>query len=99
MIKERIKAGKIVPSEITVGLLKKAIKGSEAKICLIDGFPRNDENYQAWMKEVGESMRIRFVLKLECSMEEMQRRVLERGKDSGRDDDNIEVLKSRYQTF
>ena len=39
-----IKEGKIVPAEVTIGLLQKAIQESGKEKFLIDGFPRNEEN-------------------------------------------------------
>ena len=36
--------GKIVPSEVTVGILQQAMQQSENKKFIIDGFPRNEEN-------------------------------------------------------
>ncbi|XP_072987124.1 UMP-CMP kinase 2-like isoform X8 [Typha latifolia] len=44
LIRSIIKEGKIVPSEITVNLIHKAIKSSTADKFLIDGFPRSEEN-------------------------------------------------------
>lgn len=53
IINNIIKAGKIVPSEITVGLLEKAInKFGWEKRYVIDGFPRNQENVDVWNKQV-----------------------------------------------
>ena len=39
-----IKEGKIVPSEVTVKLLRNAMRESGNDKFLIDGFPRNEEN-------------------------------------------------------
>lgn len=39
-----IEDGKIVPSEVTVRLLQKAMEKSKSDKFLIDGFPRSDEN-------------------------------------------------------
>jgi len=38
-------------------------------------------------------------LYFECSNEEMTKRLLERGKTSGRSDDNAETIKKRLDTF
>jgi hypothetical protein len=43
-ILEIIKEGRIVPSEITVELISKAMEMSNSKRVLIDGFPRCEEN-------------------------------------------------------
>lgn len=53
LINNYIKEGKIVPVEITVGLIKKAMKEKmcESKtVFIIDGFPRNINNYNGWNK-------------------------------------------------
>lgn len=48
MIKSMMNEGKIVPSEVTVKLLQKAMEESGNEKFLIDGFPRNDENRAAF---------------------------------------------------
>lgn len=44
MIQNIMKEGKLVPSDLTVGLIKKAISEIDNDKFLIDGFPRNEEN-------------------------------------------------------
>nr|GFC44606.1 UMP-CMP kinase 3-like [Tanacetum cinerariifolium] len=44
MIQNMISEGIIVPSEVTIKLLEKAIMENENDKFLIDGFPRNEEN-------------------------------------------------------
>jgi hypothetical protein len=39
------------------------------------------------------------VLDYECPLEELERRILERAKDSGRSDDNLESARKRFATF
>lgn len=53
MIDEFKKEGKIVPSEVTVELLQKAMQQSPNQKFLIDGFPRNEENRIVFEKIVG----------------------------------------------
>ena len=59
----------MVKSEITVTLLEKAMRkqGWENGKFVIDGFPRNHENYNSWLKECGETVNIPFLLFFECS--------------------------------
>lgn len=52
MINNMIKAGQIVPSEVTVSLLENAMNQSKQKKFLIDGFPRNQENNDKWQAQV-----------------------------------------------
>ena len=48
MISNMIKEGKIVPSEVTIKLLEKAMLESGNDKFLIDGFPHNEENRSAF---------------------------------------------------
>lgn len=55
MIQNMIKEGTIVPAEVTVQLLDKAMKTSGNDKFLIDGFPRNDENREIFERDVSGS--------------------------------------------
>ena len=95
MIQNMIKEGKIVPSEVTIKLLQKAMQESGNDKFLIDGFPRNEENRAAF-EEVTKIVP-EFILFFDCSEEEMERRLLSRNQ--GREDDNIETIRKRFKVF
>ncbi|KAF8379133.1 hypothetical protein HHK36_028562 [Tetracentron sinense] len=95
MIQNMIKEGKIVPSEVTVKLLQRAMQESDNDKFLIDGFPRNEENRAAFEKVT--EIEPEFVLFFECSEEEMERRLLNRNQ--GREDDNIDTIRKRFKVF
>lgn len=42
---------------------------------------------------------LKFLLFFKCSFEVMEKRLIERGKTSGRADDNVETIKKRFDTF
>lgn len=44
-------------------------------------------------------MDVNFLLYFECSFEVLSQRLLNRGKTSGRSDDNPETIKKRFDTF
>jgi UMP-CMP kinase family protein len=87
--------GQIVPSSVTVELLKQAMRSRRGPF-LIDGFPRSLENLQAYEDQGGTCA---FVLDLDLSEEEMCERLLERAKTSGRSDDNLQTIQKRFRTF
>ncbi|KAL7387652.1 hypothetical protein ABVT39_026709 [Epinephelus coioides] len=104
LISTYIKEGKIVPVEITINLLKKAMEETMQKDekkfrFLIDGFPRNEDNLEGWNKVMDGKADVKFVLFFDCSNEVCISRCLERGKNSGRTDDNRESLEKRIQTY
>jgi len=110
MIKEYIRDGKIVPSEVTVKLLENAMRevletrkdktehgwGDGKGRFLVDGFPRKMDQALIFDQTVCQSQ---FVLFFTSTEEVMLQRLLERGKTSGRADDNEESIKKRFRTF
>ncbi|KAG0670360.1 bifunctional uridylate/adenylate kinase [Maudiozyma exigua] len=99
LIKHYITEGLIVPQEITIQLLNNAIKESYGRgkhNFLIDGFPRKMDQAITFEEVVVPS---KFVLFFDCPETVMMERLMERGKTSGRDDDNVESIKKRFKTF
>ncbi|GFP89493.1 ump-cmp kinase 3, partial [Phtheirospermum japonicum] len=74
MIKNMIQEGEIVPSEVTIKLLQRAMENSRNDKFLVDGFPHNKENRAAF-ESITET---EFVLFFDCSEEEMEKRLLNR---------------------
>lgn len=103
LINSKISAGQIVPSSITVTLLKNAMEKIHAETgntkFLIDGFPRSEENCAVWEEKMADSSTVKFVLFLHCPEDVMTGRLLERAKTSGRNDDNLETIRKRFKTF
>ncbi|WWD21357.1 hypothetical protein CI109_105841 [Kwoniella shandongensis] len=108
MIKEYITEGKIVPMEVTIKLLENAMRDTLASPpsapgwesshgrFLIDGFPRKMDQALKFDQAVCQSSFVLFFATTEAVMLE---RLLERGKTSGRDDDNRESITKRFRTF
>jgi UMP-CMP kinase len=99
MINTYIQEGKIVSAEITVRLLREAMEQSATKKFLIDGFPRDIDNLTCWESTMKDEAEVLFLLFLDCPQEVMTARLLERGKTSGRVDDNIDSIIKRFQTY
>ena len=99
LIKSIMSEGKYVPAKITCGLIKKAmdIYGKE-KIFLIDGYPRNQDNIDAWEETFRNNYVLVASIILSCNEEELEKRLLERARTSGRIDDKIDIIKKRFKT-
>ncbi|KAK7752699.1 bifunctional uridylate/adenylate kinase [Diatrype stigma] len=107
LIRDYIKNGQIVPMEVTVQLLENAmaaaidpsgagdVRGKKGRF-LIDGFPRKFDQAVKFEEAVCPA---RLVLFFDCPEAEMERRLLERGKTSGRADDNADSIRKRFRTF
>jgi len=107
LIRTCIREGMIVPMEVTIKLLENAMRAAlQSKSgsgwtdgkgrFLIDGFPRKMDQAFKFEEDVCHSS---LVLFFTTNEETMLNRLLERGKTSGRDDDNVESIKKRFITY
>lgn len=100
--KKFMDGGLLVPDEVVIGMIDSAINNNkDAKGFLFDGFPRTAvqaEKLDELLKQ--HNAEINIVLALEVSEEELVKRLLERGKTSGRSDDADEtVIRSRIEEY
>lgn len=102
-IDEYITAGKLVPNEIMVTLLKDAMehvtRTTGKNNFLLDGFPRSLSNMEAWYDIFGREAELPTMLYFECPYDVLKERIMGRAKHSGRSDDNLESIKLRFDTF
>ncbi len=100
-VKDLIAHGGLVSDEIMVDLIeKKIITSSDKKGILFDGFPRT--LVQAYILDgllLKLNTSLACMLSLEVPDAELTRRLIERGKVSGRADDNEEVIKFRLHEY
>lgn len=103
IIEDALTAGKLVPNEIIVTLLKETMERITRTIgkshFLLDGFPRSLGNLTAWQDAFGPQMELPLMLYFECPLTELERRILGRAPFSGRSDDNVDSMKLRFETF
>jgi adenylate kinase len=95
-------AGKLVPDEVVIGMIDNLIEANkDAKGFIFDGFPRTTAQAEAldkMLESKGEA--ISGMLALEVDDEELVRRLLLRGKDSGRADDRDQkVIAARIKEY
>merc|ERR1712149_64463 len=90
--------GDLVPLFVVLDLLAEAMlaKLSGSKGFLIDGYPREVSQGEEFEKEICPCSKILY---FEVSDATMTERLLNRGKTSGRVDDNEETIKKRLNTF
>jgi adenylate kinase len=94
--------GELVPDSVTISMLEDVVnKQINPKGFIFDGFPRTSaqaESLDAFLIQKGWG--ISAMIALEVSDEELKKRLLLRGKDSGRADDaNPEVIQNRINIY
>ncbi len=94
-----IDKGQLVPDEVVIGMISSALdENPDANGFLFDGFPRTVAQAEALDKllELKKS-EISLVLFLEVNEEELIKRLVHRGKTSGRTDDADENIQRKRQ--
>jgi adenylate kinase len=100
--KKNIDKGELVPDEVVIGMIESKIdKNADAKGIIFDGFPRTTAQAEALdtlLEKKGTAISI--MLALEVEKEELINRLLLRGKDSGRcDDQDQAVIENRISVY
>lgn len=94
--------GELVPDEVVIGMIRSKLAHNKlAKGFIFDGFPRTTAQAEALDKLLEESnTAIACMLALEVDNEELTKRLLLRGKDSGRaDDQNEDIIRNRIREY
>lgn len=94
--------GQLVPDEVVIGMISNKLdEGQDAKGFIFDGFPRTVAQAEALDKLLdsrGDS--ISGMIALIVDEVELEKRLLARGKESGRPDDaNAEIIRKRIQEY
>lgn len=94
--------GDLVPDEVTINMLKEVVEAnSNANGFIFDGFPRTESQAKAldaFLDEKGEA--ISGMVALEVPEDLLVQRLLERGKTSGRPDDQDETkIRNRFNEY
>ena len=99
--KDYIEKGQLVPDELIVDMLAKVLDSKvNSKGVIFDGFPRTIPQAKALKEMLNKrGTDVSVMLNLQVEEEELINRLLERGKVSGRSDDNLETIKSRLDVY
>ena len=99
--KEYIDRGQLVPDDLIVRLIADFLDGKHgSKGVIFDGFPRTLKQAEALKTMLNErGTDIHILLDLQVEDDELVDRLIERGKISGRSDDNPETIKARLAVY
>ena len=99
--KQFIDEGKLVTDELIINMLDAELESAKgANGVIFDGFPRTyaqAEALKVMLNKRGTDVSV--MLNIQVNEEELIKRLLERGKTSGRSDDNLETITKRIKTY
>lgn len=96
-----IDQGQLLPDELIIDILASTLDGfKESKGVIFDGFPRTIAQAEALKKVLAErGQEVSVMLDLDVPEEELMVRLIKRGQESGRADDNKETIKKRLVVY
>jgi adenylate kinase len=93
--------GELVSDEIVIGMIEnKLLANQDAGGFIFDGFPRTVAQAEALdilLRGMGQE--ISMMISLEVEKDELVKRLLKRGEESGRADDNLETIENRIAVY
>ena len=97
-----ISKGHLIPDDLMVDILRQELKSlpADSKGVIFDGFPRTIPQaieLEKLLAETGNGLT--GVVGLEVPEEELVARMLKRGKETGRADDNIDTILNRLKVY
>ena len=96
-----IDQGQLIPDELMIDILASVFDSfKDSKGVIFDGFPRTIAQAEALKKMLAErGQDVSVMVDLDVPEEELMVRLIKRGKDSGRADDNEETIKKRLHVY
>lgn len=96
-----ISKGQLVPDDVVIGMLANVLDSkTNVEGVIFDGFPRTlaqGEALEKMLEEKGQEVSV--VVSLEVEEPELIQRLIKRGHQAGRSDDNLETIKSRLDVY
>jgi adenylate kinase len=102
LAKSHMDKGELVPDNVIIDMIDSYLDKNFGKIegVIFDGFPRTVAQAEALKNLLVEyKTKVNVTLNLEVPNDELMARMIERGKTSGRSDDNPETIKARLDVY
>jgi len=97
-----IDKGQLIPDDLMIDILAHVYDGfgKEHDGVIFDGFPRTIPQAEALSKMLDErGHKVAAMIELDVPEEELMTRLIKRGQESGRSDDNEETIKKRLDVY
>jgi adenylate kinase len=93
--------GELVSDKIVIGMIRNKIEEhQDGPGFIFDGFPRTVDQARELRKALTDyDERVGVMISLEVSREELVKRLLKRGEETGRSDDKLETINNRIDVY
>lgn len=100
--KQYIDKGQLIPDGLMIDILANVYDsyGKEHQGIIFDGFPRTIPQAEALKKMLDErGHKVAAMIELDVPEDELMKRLIKRGQESGRSDDNEETIRKRLNVY
>ncbi len=101
ILKEIMSSGKLVSDDVLNKIVSEKLLTAEcSEGFILDGYPRTSNqlyHLESFLKN--NNFSLNFVLNIKLSDKVVERRIIHRSKTENREDDNIEVIRTRIKTY
>lgn len=98
-----ISQGHLIPDELMIKVLEDVLDSNPeitSKGVIFDGFPRTIEQAKSLNQMLDKrGTKVHAVVGLEVNEDDLIKRMIQRGKESGRADDNIDTIRERLNVY
>ena len=93
-------SGNLVSDELLNSIISSRLKNEKNNGFILDGYPRTLNQSEFLDNFLSEnSMPIKYIFNIKLNFETLRDRILIRSSEERREDDNIEVIKTRYNEY
>ena len=99
-LKKIMAAGNLVSDDILNSIVSSRLTKETSKGFILDGYPRTLHQSEFLSKFLSEtSSSINYIFDIQINFETLKDRILKRSSEESREDDNIDVIETRYNEY
>ena len=99
-LKKIMAAGNLVSDDILNSIVSSRLTKETSKGFILDGYPRTLHQSEFLSKFLSEtSSSINYIFDIQINFETLKNRILKRSPEESREDDNIDVIETRYNEY
>ena len=99
-LKEIMSSGNLVSDDILNSIVASRLKNESNNGFILDGYPRTlvqSDFLDNFLKNT--SISIRYIFDIQINFNTLKNRIVKRSSEEGREDDNIQVINTRYNEY
>ena len=99
-LKKIMAAGNLVSDDILNSIVSSRLTKETSKGFILDGYPRTLHQSEFLSKFLSEtSSSINYIFDIQINFQTLKNRILKRSSEESREDDNIDVIETRYNEY